>query len=365
MTVSVFERRGTVHNLGAGIVCWPNATFVLSELGILDELSTVAGGVTSMRRATHNDIALGTLNIRDLDAAMGFPSLSVLREDLMRILLEQVEQCDIPIHYAAHATGVERVGDACRVQFADGSSVSPRIIVGADGRMNSVARQYITNDNQPVYQGFVNWIGIHRWDKCVFDCLEIRDYWGVGARFGIVPVSSDTAYWAGGIAAPESFLTNDSNQIAQLRQSFRGWPSQVGDIVFSAANSNTKCVALYDHDPVPCWHRDNVMMIGDAAHAALPTSGQGAAQALEDAWFLAREFAALPNDPENAMARFTERRSKKTSGIIIGGRNFASNLFGSDAEACALRDRNAQQTDYASLVAGMATGWSAGLPIGG
>ena len=106
-------------------------------------------------------------------------------------------------------------------------------------------------------------------------------------------------------------------------------------------------------------------MIGDAAHAALPTSGQGVAQALEDAWFLAREFSASPGDLENAMANFTQKRLNKTTGIVMGGRAFAASLFDTDAESCALRDRNAVETDYNTMALGMASAWSAGLPIGG
>ncbi|QEG42747.1 FAD-dependent monooxygenase [Roseimaritima ulvae] len=365
ISVRVFERRESVHNLGAGVVCWPNATFVLSEIGILDELRTVAGKITAMRRTTQSDIELGTLNVQQLDAAMGFPSLAVLREDLMRVLLQRAEECGIPITFNAHATAIERRSDGCQVLFADGTSISPTLIIGADGRMDSKARQYITNDSRPVYQGFVNWIGIHRWSQSKFDRLEVRDYWGVGARFGVVPVSADTAYWAGGLAVPELSPTRTSTHLRQLKQTFADWPAPVSEIVWAASNTNTKGLALFDHNPAPNWHRNNVLMIGDAAHAALPTSGQGAAQAFEDAWFLAREISASPGDLENALTNFTQKRLKKTSGIVMGGRAFAANLFDTDAEACALRDRRAVETDYTAMALGMASAWSDGLPIGG
>ncbi|EMI52642.1 FAD-dependent monooxygenase [Rhodopirellula sallentina] len=364
ISVRVFERRESVHNLGAGVVCWPNATFVLSQIGILDELCTVAGNVTAMRRTTQNEVELGTLNVQQIDAAMGFPSLAVLREDLMRVLLQRAEECGILIAFNTHATAIERTGDHCRVLFADGTSISPTLIIGADGRMDSKARQYTTKDNRPVYQGFVNWIGIHRWDQPKFDPLEIRDYWGVGARFGVVPVSAYTAYWAGGLAVPERSLYRSRTNLSQLRQTFDGWPAPVSEIVRTATNTTIKCLGLFDHDPVPKWHRDNVLMIGDAAHAALPTSGQGAAQAFEDAWFLAREFSASPGDLENAMARFTQQRLEKTSRIAMGGRMFASSLYNTDAAECASRDRNAIETDYAAMALGMASAWSDGLPIG-
>lgn len=40
--------------------------------------------------------------------------------------------------------------------------------------------------------------------------------------------------------------------------------------------------------PLPAWHQGGVVLVGDAAHALQPSSGQGACQALEDAEVLAR-----------------------------------------------------------------------------
>jgi len=43
----------------------------------------------------------------------------------------------------------------------------------------------------------------------------------------------------------------------------------------------------YDLANVRVWHRHRVLIIGDAAHAASPATGQGASMALEDAVALA------------------------------------------------------------------------------
>ena len=47
----------------------------------------------------------------------------------------------------------------------------------------------------------------------------------------------------------------------------------------------------------------------------------------------------------------------------MSGRAFAFTLFDTGADACTLRDRIAIASDYATMVSGMAAGWSAGLPI--
>src|SRR2546427_6898604 len=52
------------------------------------------------------------------------------------------------------------------------------------------------------------------------------------------------------------------------------------------------------------WSRANVLLIGDAAHAPLPTSGQGACQALEDAWHLARCIGGGDGCLEEGLLRF-------------------------------------------------------------
>lgn len=52
---------------------------------------------------------------------------------------------------------------------------------------------------------------------------------------------------------------------------------------------------LRDIDPLTTWTKGKVILIGDAAHAMLPTQGQGASQALEDAEALGAYFEDFEN----------------------------------------------------------------------
>jgi 2-polyprenyl-6-methoxyphenol hydroxylase-like FAD-dependent oxidoreductase len=62
--------------------------------------------------------------------------------------------------------------------FENGASIRPDLLIGADGRMESVARKFVAGDNTPVYQGFVNWIGVAQGPHALVDDIAIQDFWG-------------------------------------------------------------------------------------------------------------------------------------------------------------------------------------------
>ena len=80
---------------------------------------------------------------------------------------------------------------------------------------------------------------------------------------------------------------------------------------------------LYDRDPVDGWGTGPVTLLGDAAHPMLPHTGQGAAQALEDA--VALNLALASGDDTFASLRRYERvRSARTRRIVKLGRRIAT-----------------------------------------
>jgi salicylate hydroxylase len=63
------------------------------------------------------------------------------------------------------------------------------------------------------------------------------------------------------------------------------------------------------------WGRGRIQLIGDAAHAMLPNAGQGACQAFEDAYILARWLDARRDDPADALAHFRRIRIPRVHGV--------------------------------------------------
>ncbi len=80
----------------------------------------------------------------------------------------------------------------------------------------------------------------------------------------------------------------------------------------------------YDMPSVPTWHRGPMIIIGDAAHAAAPSSGQGASMAIEDAVVLARCLRDLP-DTGQAFAAYERLRRERVERVVAQGAKTSNN----------------------------------------
>ena len=361
--VHIYERHQEPSTIGAGVVIWPNAAYVLDQLNVLGEIKTVSGLPCAMQRTSNTGECLGAIDIRLINQAMGYPSFSILRRDLQNILTARLSSLGVDIHYSHTVTAIRSIApQQAEVCFDNGVKLTADVIVGADGRMASYARRYVHGDNTPVYQGFINWIGVYESTAETFPDIAVSDYWGVGARFGIVPVSKQAAYWAGGVACANSGLRNPAKYKTELLDIFSNWPQPIRQIIDQTSSDRINKIYVHDHDPIRTWYKNNLIAIGDAAHAPLPTSGQGACQALEDAWHLANCLQDNPHDLPQAFSHFTNLRFEKTAAIINAARSFAASLFNRDAKFCVARNQNSKNTDYEKVAAAMARGWSQHLP---
>jgi len=379
--VRVYERGSDFSSAGGGLVCWPNASFVLDKLGVLAAIKSQGGEIKAMNRLSNKGELLSYWNSERLNLLMGYKSYSILRKDLINILAKKVKQLGIEVHFNHQVTTItklkrQRSKKSSTVRFLNGNTLSADIIIGADGRMNSIARGYVCGNNKPIYQGFVNWVGILKSDKGIFPQEDstksstefaantVLDYWGKGDRFGLVPISSKLAYWAGATMMNLEESTNTVNQGKnQLRTLFQSWPVTVRNAIEYTDEAHIKKIFVHDHNPITVWHKDNVVLLGDSAHAPLPTSGQGACQALEDAWHLTNCISKSGTNIKQAFEEYCQIRLQKTSEIIVAGRALAKNIFNRDELFCAQRNTAMKQSKPVDITQGLANFWGRGLPL--
>ena len=361
---SVYERRTEHVTMGAGVTLWPNAGFVLEALGLLQDIQAVGGRPGTARRYDDAGNALGGVDIALLDRMMGYPTHTVLRRDLQEVLLKHAAWAGIPVEFGHRAAAIDLDAHGRAVAyFENGVSIRPDLLIGADGRMDSVARKFVSGHNTPIYQGFVNWIGVAQGQSALVDDIAIQDFWGAGKRFGCVAIRSDLVYWAAAQARPWPGETSTSNMRKEIEDLFAGWPELVARLIRATPARAIRLIAVHDLEPLHAWSRANVLLIGDAAHAPLPTSGQGACQALEDAWHLARCLEGTRGSLDEVFQQFTEIRSPKTTRLAETGRVFARALFATDPEACRIRNERAKASNPIRDVQMLAEGWAQGLPM--
>jgi 2-polyprenyl-6-methoxyphenol hydroxylase-like FAD-dependent oxidoreductase len=84
----------------------------------------------------------------------------------------------------------------------------------------------------------------------------------------------------------------------------------------------------YDLGHVPVWHRGPIVIIGDAAHAPSPTSGQGASMAAEDGVILAKALRDTRSIPEALAAYERARRGRVEKIVAWGARGSSAKIPG-------------------------------------
>ena len=89
--VTIYERNKSELNIGAGIVIWPNTSYILEQLNILEEVKKVSAYPTLMERISKDGDSLGSINIKEINNLMSYPSLSILRRDFQSILVSKVK----------------------------------------------------------------------------------------------------------------------------------------------------------------------------------------------------------------------------------------------------------------------------------
>ncbi|KAN0086404.1 hypothetical protein V8E54_000092 [Elaphomyces granulatus] len=137
--------------------------------------------------------------------------------------------------------------------------------------------------------------------------------------------------------------------IRQLRERHGSWSDPVVQKVISKAEVDSM-YPTWTSPQLPTWHRDGVVLLGDAAHTLPPTSGQGSSQALEDvesfSLFLAhylqqtyanRDHDSSPTDDsdpsvaiaadekeaiKNAAKRYMDLRRPRVQAILDQARKF-------------------------------------------
>lgn len=94
--------------------------------------------------------------------------------------------------------------------------------------------------------------------------------------------------------------------------------------LIEASTNIVRPYSTYYFPSVPTWHRDRMIIIGDAAHATSPAAGQGASMALEDAITLAKCLRDK-NSIADSFRAYESLRRERVEAVVQQGKRNGSN----------------------------------------
>jgi 2-polyprenyl-6-methoxyphenol hydroxylase-like FAD-dependent oxidoreductase len=247
----------------------------------------------------------------------------VLRGDLRRILLDSLPEG--AIQWGRKVTGVQPLHDGRHeLAFADGSTVTTGLLVGADGAWSKI--RPLLSEAKPTYVGAV-FVETYLYDADQRHS-KTAEAVGGGAMYALTPGQGIVAHReAGDILHTYVELNRSSEWIADIdftdaatartrvAAEFDGWAPELTALITEGETAPIPRM-IYTLPNGHRWDRvPGVTLLGDAAHL-MPPSGDGANLAMFDGAELGKAIAAHPDDTEAALAAYEEAmfpRSESTA----------------------------------------------------
>ncbi|MBR0781458.1 FAD-dependent oxidoreductase [Bradyrhizobium iriomotense] len=262
----------------------------------------------------------------------------VQRGALRRMLLDSLPADTI--RWGKKLTGVIARGDGRHeLTFADGSSVSTKLLVGADGAWSKV--RPLVSAAAPNYVG-ASFIEMYLHDVDARHPAAAEAVGG-GALFAVAPGRGIFAHREPGSVLHAYIALNEPAEwiaaidfadttaaTARIAAGFDGWAPALTALITDA---DTPPVPRMIH-ALPNDHRwdrvAGVTLLGDAAHV-MPPAGDGANLAMLDGAELGKAIAARPDDIEAALAAYEAAMFSRSEAAAAGAHEMLELCLGARA----------------------------------
>ena len=306
----IFERVGALRDLQAshGLSLWPNGTRILDKVGALQAVERVAAPIEQMEFRDVRGRRIMSHSAGDVTRELGAPTLGLRRSELHRALFDVIGED--AVEFGAECVGIEQDDDGITARFADGRVERGDVLVAADGT-HSTIRKLLLSD-APTPTGITEMHGTVPTPPDVPSGLY-RQVWGPGAKFGFYPVR-DATCWYCTVKATDPRFIDEAGRKDAIRARVSAYAAPTVSLVDAVSEHPITRAVIVTHDLTKPWVHGRVALLGDAAHAMAPHLGQGAGQAIEDAFVVAECLRTNP-DVTAALREYEHRRKRHVRGI--------------------------------------------------
>ncbi|KAF6805601.1 kynurenine 3-monooxygenase [Colletotrichum sojae] len=290
------------HHAGGGMMLCPNALRILDSLDLYQPLLERAYRFDYVYYKDGDEKTVDRYPLGG-EAEFGYDAVRIFRQELVEMLAKACRERGVGIEHGKKFSRVVSEDDeVVEFEFEGGGRRTARLLVGADGIHSRVRSGYVAPEVKP---GFVGLAALTfaaptaelrvPADKDYKFPVSVASSNGV---FVLAPQGADGGEMLAGTQMPldeaqagrrEGLLADKEGLKARLRKNEEAWPDVVRSALEGIRDETLNVWPFYMLPALERWASPagKVVVLGDAAHAIPPTTGQGASMALEDAASLA------------------------------------------------------------------------------
>jgi len=304
--------------IGGDLALAPNG---MRALGIIDAdaaVRAIALPITGQTMSV-NGRDIGVLPaLHDIE-----PMQMVARGDLHRVLHDRAVEAGVVFHYGKRLVDVEQTVSGVLARFADGTTATADVLIGADGVRSTVRTLIDPDAPQAGYTGLLGFQGSAEL-ATELDPGIMTFAFGRRAYYLYWKTADGRVTWGANLPSKRYLSLTEARAIptdewlAVLRDTYAD-DNPGGELARGTTEATLQVTgAIHIMPPVPHWHRGRMVLVGDAVHAPSNSTGQGASLAIESAIQLARCLRDLP-DPASAFAAYEGLRRERVEKITRRG----------------------------------------------
>ena len=251
----------------------------------------------------------------------GTSTQTIERAALYTSLRDEAVRRGVRVEYGKRLVAATPERDGVTAAFADGTTAHADLLIGADGLRSTVRTIIDPAAPPPRYVPLLNSGGYAKGLRLDAEPGHMHMVFGRNCFYGYVAHPNGDVWWFANPRQPKELPREELAAVSwreRLLELFTEADGPARDLI-GATDEIFAGWSTYDFPKVPTWHRDRMIIIGDAAHATSPASGQGASMAIEDAVTLAKCLRDAGNVGA-AFATYESLRRERVERVVAQGK---------------------------------------------
>ncbi|KAF9146902.1 hypothetical protein BG015_011478 [Linnemannia schmuckeri] len=339
----IYERAAEIKPIGAVMSLSPNILTAFEQLGLYEELMSFSKEAIDSTFYT-DQLDVVTTNAAITADLVGYECILFARPELYDLLYRQIPSSKV--HFSMKVVSFEQDKKGVTITLGDNTTVRGDILVGADGAHSAVRTHLYKalnkqgllprSDTEAMSVSYISLVGTtdaldptkypcvlrencnssfiigdkktpYTW--CTFTIPGNRICWNVIIQLGLDPVADELA------GSPDWVVQENNKKMMDSIRHFKTPYGTMGDL-FDVTQIERVSKVSFEDKLFETWNHGRVVLVGDAAHKLLPSTGAGAVNAMQDSVLLGNHIYDIhPTSHENIKAALSDYKEERFDAV--------------------------------------------------